>query len=56
MADVTYTNKVTGETYNLSMDLEKGETKLEAAWGRGFKVVDMIKGWQHFDVRVRVNN
>lgn len=51
---VTYTNTAANETYQVGLEVLKDETLLEAAWGRGLRVVCKVKGWNAADVFVSV--
>jgi hypothetical protein len=48
----TYMNTVTGETYELGIELTTGESLLRAAWGRGMRVACLLNGWNANDVTV----
>ena len=51
----SYINHFTGETYRLVIVLKAQEAALEAAWGRGFRVMQSRMGWCVSDVSVRVH-
>ena len=47
----TYTNKATGEQYELGFDYNCHETEIEAAWAR-VRTAAAINGWNVDDIRV----
>ena len=48
----TYTNKVTGQTYDLGFELIEGETELGKAWDL-VNLAARLNGWNAFDVAVK---
>lgn len=55
IATATYRNDFNGETYELGFEVREGETAVEAAWGRCFRIMEMRTGWHFSDVSVRVS-
>ena len=53
-AHITYINHFTKETYKLSVELKAGENAVEVAWGRGYRIMEAMRGWLNTDVGVKV--
>lgn len=55
-AKVKYHNTALREVYNLTIELEEGETVGEVAYGRGHRVACQMTGWNQIDVIAKWEN